>query len=154
MLISEGYPLKSRANRHTWTAEETDGIYRFSCPEGYRSPTYTVVPLGDEQYRFEWMGWDPESRDQVLMSKEFALVDLREWMDRFNIPNEVRPEQFQSLKSKNGGRRWIDGQWCRLRRGRWVPIPQAWVGAVTYKETIMKRPSKQGGKRYRKRREH
>lgn len=47
-----------------------------------------------------------------------------------------------------------DGQWWRKRRGELVPIPEEWVGKTTFKQTIMKRQSKQGGKRYRKRREH
>lgn len=38
----------------------------------------------------------------------------------------------------------IDGVPHRLRRGKLVAIPAEWFGHVTHKQTIRKRPSKQG----------
>lgn len=31
---------------------------------------------------------------------------------------------------------------ARMRRGRWVPIPEPWRGKVAHPQTIRKRPSK------------
>lgn len=38
----------------------------------------------------------------------------------------------------------IDGKPHRMRRGKLVEIPEEWFGHVTHKQTIRKRPSKQG----------
>lgn len=38
----------------------------------------------------------------------------------------------------------IDGIPHRERRGKLVAIPEEWFGQVTHKQTIRKRPSKQG----------
>lgn len=38
----------------------------------------------------------------------------------------------------------VDGKPHRTRRGKLVEIPEEWFGRVTHKQTIRKRPSKQG----------
>ncbi len=38
----------------------------------------------------------------------------------------------------------IDGKPHRMRRGVLVEIPEAWFGHVTHKQTIRKRPAKDG----------
>ena len=153
MLKLEAYDLMTRGRQLAWTYELVEDTHVFSCPEGYGSPSYMVTQVGENLYHLEWMGSEyNEKREWVEhpQLRKVSLEELKKWMDRFHVPNEIRPEQFQSLKSKNGKRCWIDGQWCRERRGKWVPIPKIWIGAVTYKETIMSRPSKVGGKRDRK----
>ena len=39
-----------------------------------------------------------------------------------------------------------DGKFYRMRRGKLVEIPAAWVGEVAYPQTIRERPSKLIGK--------
>lgn len=36
----------------------------------------------------------------------------------------------------------IDGKYYRTRKGKLVEIPPQWLGKVTYKQTIRKRPAK------------
>jgi hypothetical protein len=43
-----------------------------------------------------------------------------------------------------------DGKFYRLRRGKLVEIPAAWVGEVVYAQTLRERPSKLIGKVARK----
>lgn len=38
--------------------------------------------------------------------------------------------------------RIVDGKPHRMRRGKLVEIPAEWVGKVTHRQTIRKRPSK------------
>ena len=38
----------------------------------------------------------------------------------------------------------VDGKPHRMRRGKLIEIPAKWFGHVTHKQTIRKRPSKQG----------
>jgi len=45
----------------------------------------------------------------------------------------------------------VDGKYFRIRRGKKVEIPAAWVGKTTYPETIQSRKSKRGhGKDWRR----
>ena len=37
---------------------------------------------------------------------------------------------------------YVNGKWYRWRRGRWVRIPDKWVGVVAHAQTIRKRQSK------------
>ena len=39
-----------------------------------------------------------------------------------------------------------DGKFYRIRRGKLVEIPLAWVGNVVYRQTVRERPSKLIGK--------
>jgi hypothetical protein len=54
-------------------------------------------------------------------------------------------EQLQNRPRRSRAKvQMIDGKPHRLRRGVLVEIPAEWFGQVTHKQTIRKRPAKQG----------
>jgi len=84
--------------------------------------------------------------DTITMS----LKDAIKFLNTNAVEQAVRPECLVDKKKLKKIYQDEDGKFWRKRRGEWVEIPPEWVGKVTYKQTIMKRPSKEGGKRYRK----
>lgn len=59
--------------------------------------------------------------------------------------SEELMDQIRSRGSRGRPKvKMIDGVPHRERRGKLVPIPEEWFGQVTHKQTIRKRPSKQG----------
>jgi hypothetical protein len=55
-------------------------------------------------------------------------------------------EKIRNKPKRTRGRKLIekDGKSFRMRRGVLVEIPAEWVGHVTHKQTIRKRPAKDG----------
>lgn len=73
---------------------------------------------------------------RCLMCEEFGVVDhptekfSDRWRDHWYAGNLPNPAYGNATRI------------ARMRRGRYVMIPEAWRGQVTDRQTIRKRPSK------------